>query len=216
MKFQPQRQLLVDLCQQLSHQGYFAGTGGNIMLRLDAAHVAVTPSATSYATMSAEDICVLSLRNLKQTEGAKVPSVESSLHAHVMRLRPDAGCTIHTHQPTASACALLGDAPTVPPHLQDSLGAHIAVVGYAPSGTGLLAAKLKWAVRDDVNTYLMRNHGVVCCGKDSSTAMAAIENLEALAKNHLRALIQRRRDDEKNMPAALAHLLTEICDDLAR
>ena len=47
MIFETQRQALITLCIRLSRKGYFAATGGNIMLRLDDKHVAVTPSATA-------------------------------------------------------------------------------------------------------------------------------------------------------------------------
>ena len=39
-----ERQQVVDLCVTLSRQGYLAATGGNVSLRVDAGHFAVTPS----------------------------------------------------------------------------------------------------------------------------------------------------------------------------
>src|ERR1017187_1027330 len=113
MKTQSIRQTVVDLCVQLSGLGYFAGTGGNIAVRIDAEHFAVTPSATDYLTMSAEDVCVMRLSDLVCVKGARAPSVETGLHARVLRQRPDVACSIHTHQPGASACALLGMALAV-------------------------------------------------------------------------------------------------------
>src|SRR5574343_2103988 len=108
MQFKPQREHVVELCLELSRRGYFAGTGGNLMLRIDAERVAVTPSATDYLEMTAADVTVLRLQDLARLDGDKAPSVESSLHARVLRARPEVGCSIHTHQPVASACALLG------------------------------------------------------------------------------------------------------------
>ena len=100
------RQTVVDLCHRLSQRGHFSGTGGNIALRVDAERIVVTPSATDYQTMTAADVCVLRLSDLRQLEGVRPPSVESSLHARVLRARPDVQASIHTHQPVASACAL--------------------------------------------------------------------------------------------------------------
>ena len=91
------RQSVVELCLELSRRGHFSGTGGNIALRIDAEHIAVTPSATDYLTMVADDICVLRLSDLQQVAGARAPSVESGLHAKVLRARPDANASIHTH-----------------------------------------------------------------------------------------------------------------------
>lgn len=119
---QPLRQTVVDLCQLLSQRGHFSGTGGNIALRVDAERIVVTPSATDYQTMTAADVCVLRLSDLRQLEGVRPPSVESSLHARVLRARPDVQASIHTHQPVASACTLLGAALEVPGPLQRALG----------------------------------------------------------------------------------------------
>jgi L-fuculose-phosphate aldolase len=204
MKHAAHRQHVVDLCGELSQRGYFAGTGGNIMLRIDAAHVAVTPSAIDYQVMQAADVCVLRLADLSVVDGERAPSVESSLHARVLRARPDVGCSIHTHQPVASACALLGRALDVPAELRPSLGPRVPLVGYAPSGTSWLASKLARALAADCNAYLMRNHGILCCGPDSVAAMQAVEDLETLARTELtRRIALRLRELPGTAPALL-------------
>ncbi|GKS91722.1 class II aldolase/adducin family protein [Acidovorax sp. SUPP2539] len=192
MKHESQRRHVVDLCLELSRRGYFAGTGGNIMLRIDADLVAVTPSAIDYHAMKPADVCVLRLTDLRQTDGEGTPSVESSLHAGVLRARPESGCSIHTHQPVASALALLGEEIAVPPPWRATLGARLPVVGYAPSGSGWLAWKFSRKVRGDVNAYLMHNHGILCCGRDSDAAMQAVDDLEALARSLLDQRIRHR------------------------
>lgn len=183
MKYASQREHVVELCLALSRRGYFAATGGNLMLRLDHEYVAVTPSATDYHSMSAADVSVLRLSDLHQVDGDRAPSVESGLHSGVLRARPEVGCSIHTHQPVASALALLGDEIAVPQRWQATLGPRIPVVGYAPSGSGWLSSKFGRTVRPDVNAYLMYNHGILCCGRDSAAAMQALDDLEALARS---------------------------------
>lgn len=192
MIFAQQRQQMVELCHRLSAKGYFAGTGGNIMQRVDGEHVLITPSATDYLSMQAADIAVLRLHTLKQVCGARAPSVESGLHAGVLRRRPDVQCSIHTHQPIASACALLGEPLLVPHALQASLGAWVPMVGYGPSGTWWLARKLERQVRPELNSYLLRNHGVLCVGQDSQHALQALDDLERVAQIHLALLLERQ------------------------
>lgn len=198
------RQTVVDLCIELSQRGHFSGTGGNIALRIDAANIAVTPSATDYLTMTAADVCVLRLTDLKQVEGERTPSVESGLHARVLRARPDVQASIHTHQPVASACALLGRALEVPAGpLQRSLGRRIPVVGYAPSGSGWLSSRLARTLRPDTNAYLMFNHGVLCCGASTATALQAVEDLETLSRALLLQAITARCEREPFMQPTL-------------
>jgi L-fuculose-phosphate aldolase len=201
------RQQVVDLCLRLSERGYFAATGGNLALRVDAERFAVTPSATDYHTMSADDVCVLRLSDLKKLESDATPSVESTLHAHVLRKRPDVGCSIHTHQPVGSACALLGRDLAVPPDRQGLLGKRVPLVGYAPSGSSWLANRLKRSLAPDIHAYLMLNHGVLCCGAGIEEAMATLDALEALAREHLQARIASRAASEPQRRAALCRVI---------
>jgi len=205
------RQTVVDLCVELSQRGHFSGTGGNIALRVDADLIAVTPSATDYLTMTPADVCVLRLADLAQIEGDGVPSVETGLHARVLRARPDVQASIHTHQPVASACALLGRDLEVPPGaLQRSLGARVPMVGYAPSGSSWLSSKLARKLRTDTNAYLMRNHGALCCGPGTSAALQAVEDLETVSRMHLLRLIEARAAKEPAMQAALRRVTTAL------
>ncbi len=188
-----ERETVVRLCRELAAQGFFAATGGNLALRVDEAHFAVTPSALDYLVMTASDVCLLRLADLKPIAGDRAPSVESGLHARVLRTRLDCSCSIHTHQPAASACAVIGEPLEVAdPERRAILGASVPVVGYAPSGTGWLAGKLQAALRPDADAYLLRSHGAVCCGAKPEDAMLRVRTLEAFCLARLRARIAAR------------------------
>lgn len=208
------RQRVVEMCVELSHRGHFSGTGGNIALRIDAAHMAVTPSATDYLSMTEADVCVVRLEDLQQVEGERTPSVESGLHARVLRARPDVHASIHTHQPVASACALLGQALEVPAGpMQRSLGRRIPVVGYAPSGSGWLSARLARTLRLDTNAYLMLNHGVLCCAATTWAALKLVEDLEALSKEQLLQAISIRCHQQPHLQPALWRVVDALTGD---
>jgi L-fuculose-phosphate aldolase len=180
MRFEETRQEVVRTCIELADHGYLAGTGGNVALRADDEHFAVTPSATDYYAMSAADVCVVRLTDVEQVDGEREASVEAGLHAGVLRARPECWASVHTHQPVASAYTLLAR----PLAVRDSrhralLGSRIPCVGYAPSGTSWLAARVARAIKPNTHAYLMRNHGVVCVGKDASEAMKRVAALES-------------------------------------
>jgi L-fuculose-phosphate aldolase len=205
------QQQIVELSQHLCHRGFFAATGGNLALRIDSQRIAVTPSATDYFTMRAEDVCVLRLKDLAQLSGERAPSVESGLHAKILRARPDVQCSIHTHQPVASACTLLGEPLDVlNPELWASLGKHIPLVGYAPSGSNWLAGKFGRAIRWDYNAYLMRNHGVLCCGPDVETTLSRLEALETFCRDHLLRQITEPSRHTSQSPAGVARLVDAL------
>ena len=180
MKFQATRELVLRTCIELADRGYLAATGGNVALRADEDHFAVTPSATDYYAMRAADVCVVRLSDELQVEGERSASVEAGLHAGVLLARPDCEASVHTHQPVASGYTLLAK----PLEVRDRsgralLGRSIPCVGYAPSGTSRLARRVARAVKPDTHAYLMRNHGAVCLGRDASEAITRVAALES-------------------------------------
>jgi L-fuculose-phosphate aldolase len=193
MNFDQACREVVTTCLELAEKGYLAGTGGNVAYRIDDEHFTVTPTAIDYYAMRPEDICVLRLDDLVQVSGDRRPSIEYKLHAHVLRVRRDCSASIHTHQPIASAYALLGRALEIHhPHHQIILGKKAAFVGYAPSGTGWLATKLRKALRPEINAYLMRNHGALCCGPTLGETVTRVEALESACATFFRDAINHR------------------------
>lgn len=211
MRFAAARERVVEVSRRLADRGYFAATGGNLALRLDAEHIAVTPSATDYQVMQASDVCVLRLADLAKVEGERKPSVETGMHAQVLRARPDCQASVHTHQPAASACTLLGASLRVDDEPRRRLlGGEVPLVGYAPSGTSWLSNKLKRALRPDVSAYLLRTHGAICCGVTLETTLQALVALETLALEQLRQRIAGRLNENHMSDMALRQLLAAI------
>lgn len=211
MRFQAERQRVVDVSRALADRGYFAATGGNLALRIDDKHIAVTPSATDYQAMEAADVCVLRLVDLARVDGERKPSVESGMHAQVLRVRRDCMASVHTHQPAASACTLLGRSLVVDePGQLRLLGPEVPLVGYAPSGTSWLSGKLARALRPDVNAYLLRTHGAICCGGSLDATLRALVALESLALDQLRSRIASRLAGQRTPDGALQRLLDTI------
>ena len=207
MTFDCSRREVIAACLELAGKGYLPGTGGNVALRIDHEHFAITPSAMDYYAMTSDDVCVLRLKDLVQTAGDRRPSIEHKLHARVFRFRHDCRASIHTHQPIASAYTLLGRdlRVTLPAH-QVLLGTKAVSVGYAPSGTGWLASKLARSLRPEVNAYLLRNHGVVCCGSTLTETLTRLETLESACSSFFRAAITGRPGSGWNL--YMAEVLT--------
>jgi L-fuculose-phosphate aldolase len=180
MKFHKERERVVKICLELANRGFVAGTGGNVAIRADAEHFVVTPSGVDYYTMTAPDVCVLRLSDKRQVEGELEPSVEANMHAGILSERPECEASVHTHQPIASAYTLLSRPLEVRDHARRLLlGPVVPCVGYAPSGTGMLAMRVVRAFKSKNYACLMRNHGVVCAGKDEAEALTRIADLES-------------------------------------
>lgn len=190
---QQAQKVVLKTCLKLADKGYLAGIGGNVAIKIDDQHFAVTPSAADYYSMTADDICILTLDDLTTFHATKPPSVEAALHAKVFANRPDVLISVHTHQPIASSVALIGDDIFVEnPAWQAVLGRRIRLVNYAPSGTGMLVKALGKTISDDNHAYLLKNHGVVVMAGDVDTAITQVELVEKAAAAHLQALIYRQ------------------------
>jgi len=198
MNFDQACREVVRICLYLADRGFLAGTGGNVACRIDGEHFAVTPSAVDYYAMKPEDICLLRLHDLTRVAGERPPSVEHRLHGNVLRVRQDCAASIHTHQPIASAYTLLGRALEIrDPRHRALLGPEAAFVGYAPSGTSWLAAKLEKALQPHINAYLLRNHGIVCCGPSLEETVTRVEALEMACARYFRDAVEQRTETER-------------------
>jgi L-fuculose-phosphate aldolase len=133
---------------------------------------------------------VLRLKNLEQVEGNLKPSVESGMHAAMLNFKTTMFASIHTHQPLASAIALLNiDLPLRVAEDRQALGDHVAIVPYAPSGTGFLVRSFKRTLRRNVHAYLLKNHGVICAASSMQEAIDHVGRIEAAAAEFLRSHI---------------------------
>jgi len=208
-QFTVQKRQVIDACLTLSNAGYLAGTGGNLALRLTDELFAVTPSGADYFALHADDICVVRLKNLEQLEGNLKPSVESAMHATMLRFKPAMQASVHTHQPMASAIALLNiDLPVEDADDQRHLGEKAVIVPYAPSGTGFLVSNFKKCLRADVHAYLLKNHGVICAAADMKGAISNVSRIEAAAARYLRTQIE----NNTNLPPVLRSMTLAALD----
>lgn len=208
-RFLDERQAVADMCRHLSGEGFLAGTGGNIGLRLDDRLFAVTPTATDYATMKAEDVVILRLDTLEQIEGEKKPSVEKGLHQRMLHAWPERRASIHTHQPIASAVALLHETIAWPAGSPGELGRHIGLIPYRPSGTGMLVKALGRALRPDILAYLLASHGVICTVATLDDAPGMVRRIEAAAAAHLRTRIDHNGSTDSTVRRMIAETLAK-------
>ena len=180
MSVESARHQVLQTCIELADRGYLAGTGGNVAVRVDAEHFAITPSALDYYAMSAEDIGIIRVSDATPIEGRRPASVESGLHAALLRVRPEVHASLHTHQPVASAYGLLGEPLVVgDAERRRLLGKVVPCVEYAPSGTAWLAMRVGDVFETGHHVCLMRNHGIVCVGRDAERAAQRVEALES-------------------------------------
>jgi len=195
------RELVVDVCRTLLERGYLKATEGNVSVRVPGEDAyAITPSSYDYGKMEPGDICVLGLDG-RQILGVRKASIEASMHAAVYEHRADASVIIHTHQPYASALALM-ERPI--PALFDEqvryLGRSVELVSYAPSGTSFLKKNVTKKLASGANAYILENHGVLVLGGDPEQAVHNMALLEKVALDYLLALLTDGRAEKVPLP----------------
>lgn len=191
---QSAKQAVVDTAKLLAERGIFKGTEGNVSVRVAGeTSLAITPSSMEYHLMRADDVTIMDF-NCKVLEGKARPSIESGVHAAVLALRADANVVIHTHQVYASSLALINKPiPALYDEQVRYLGRGVDIVGYGPSGTGFLTRRVKKALGNGNNAYILQNHGVLVLGHDPTRALHNIELLEKCALTYLLALCTEQK-----------------------
>jgi ribulose-5-phosphate 4-epimerase/fuculose-1-phosphate aldolase len=200
-EYGPYKQEVVHTCHTLLERGYLKATEGNISSRIKGKkEFAITPSNYDYAKIQEDDICVLNYETVL-LEGKMKPSIESSMHSAVYQNRADVYCIIHTHQPYASALALIKmPIPALFDEQVRFLGRGVDIISYAPSGTGFLKNAVKAKVKNNNNAYILQNHGVLVFGGTMEQAIHNMALLEKCALTYLLAIITEKKITKIPLP----------------
>lgn len=197
------RQAIVDTCLKMGALGLNTGRAGNVSLRWHrggplGAGMLVTPAATPYESMSADDIVWLPLAagdEAAATEAvrpAKRPSSEWRMHRDVHQARPEAGAVVHVHSPAATALACLPRVqregiPAFHYMVAVAGGADIRCAPYRTFGSPELSQAAVEALRDR-RACLLANHGTVALGATLAAALELSNEVESLARMYALAL----------------------------
>src|SRR5262249_9797133 len=129
------------------------------------------------------------LGSQEQVEGPHPPSVEAGMHAAVYGRRLDVNAVIHTHQPQASAFALVeGGIPALFDEQVLNLGERVERVAYGLSGSAVLLGNTAACLPSQCNAYLLQNHGVLVLGLTAELALRNVLLLEKCAQTYAAAL----------------------------
>lgn len=178
-----------EVCEQnheLPKNGLVVGSGGNVSARdPETGLIVIKPSGVKFTKLTPETMVVVKPGGAV-VEGDMKPSVDTGIHLHVYRHRPDVFGITHTHSPYASSFAARGERiPAVLTPITHLLGRDVPCSRYATPGevdTGqaiIEATEGGWAV-------LVKAHGVFTMGASATEATSfAIYLEEAAMTTHL-------------------------------
>ena len=168
---------------ELIERGLTEGTGGNLSVRIDDEHIAISPSGVPYSDIDVWDVPVVDLDGNVLT-GDREPSTELPMHLAVYTQRDDVGGVVHTHSPYATSFAALGKPIPASHYLVAFAGTHVPVAEYRTHATPELGEAATEALGDEFNATLLKNHGVLTAGDSLASAFDVAEMVEYCARIH--------------------------------
>lgn len=182
---------VLEAAQQMCQEGFVVGTSGNVSLRFKDPEgqeaVAITPSGCHYDTMKTNDIVIVDLEG-QRLEGELTPSIETTLHTGIYKVRKNVNAVIHTHPVYGSILAVAGlEIPAILDDQVTQIGGEIRVAPYALSGSPEMAANVI-ASLGPRNAVLMANHGAIAVGRNMREAFTMCKLAEKTARIYISAL----------------------------
>ena len=185
------REAVYETTLRLAEANLIRLSAGNISLRDDAGHIAITPSGVKYVDMAPADIVIIDAegRVLDGKPGLK-PSSEYQLHTILMQDLPGVQAMVHTHSLYALTFAALNRSiPMISLELLPA-GGEIPVAPYVCPGTAGVGTGAAAVFRQHPGLMglLLQNHGLVAVGPTLDRAYEYAYDIEVAAQVYHLAL----------------------------
>jgi L-fuculose-phosphate aldolase len=180
-----------DVCQtarRMWEANLVVASAGNVSARADARHIAITPSAVPYESMTDEQIAIVDLESGNAIDAQHKPSYELPMHLSIYRSMPDVQGIVHTHAPYITTLSVLRK--PLPPVIDEMMiyfGGTVEVADYAFTGTDAVGTHVVRALGDR-HGAILANHGNVCIGKTLAKALHVAIVMESCAQVYVEAL----------------------------
>ena len=177
----------VSICHMLYQRKYVVGSGGNVSVKTDNI-IYITPTGSILGCLREEDISIVDMEG--NTIRGK-PSSELKMHLSIYRSREDVRSIIHTHPPYTLALSVLDREIELITPESKVLIKKIGYIPYLEPGSEELAREVS---KREEDVIVLKNHGVVCLGRDLRETYIKTEVVEEVAKlNFIIHLLQSLR-----------------------
>ena len=198
------REQVVRVGLEALERGVVHGTAGNMSIRdPETGLIAISPSGMPYPTVTAADVVVVDERG-EVVDGVRKPSSETPLHTMVHRERPHVRAIVHTHSHFSTVVGCIR--PFLPPILTEValvVGPRVPVTRYGLTGTPDFGESVLEVLEHGGLAVILRNHGLVCFGRDFPEAVTVAEIVEEAAKVYVHALAANGGREPELVPEEL-------------
>ena len=152
-------------------------------------HFLLNPFGTMFEEISASSLVKIDLDGkVIAPAGARVNEAGFTIHSAVHAARPDVGCVIHTHTRAGMAVSALDGG--LLPLCQKSMLFHNRLAYHAYEGVAFDLSERARLVADlgPHKAMILRNHGLLTCGRDCAEAFSLMYQLEIACRVQLDVL----------------------------
>jgi len=155
-------------------------TGGNMSIRFNN-KIYITPTMYVKHFITVDDLVILNMDG-KQIGGKLKPSSEYKMHLSIYNERDDINSILHAH-PRWSLLYAINNKRIPIRILPESIFmlGEIEYLSYIMPGTDEFAKSFINGAQNNINVYMLQNHGVTTCGKSIESAFARLETLETIS-----------------------------------
>lgn len=161
-------------------------SGGNLSIRDEEGNLWISPARVDKGRLRRDDI--VCIRTDGSIDGRHPPSSELPFHQAIYEARPDISAIIHAHPVALVAYSICRELPNTRLfHQAYSVCGQIGFAQYACPGTKQLGANIAQAFREQCDSVIMENHGVVVGGNSLAHAFERFEAFEFAGRTLLKA-----------------------------
>lgn len=169
---------LIEVCNKLYDRELASGKSGNVSIRLGN-YIAITPTLKAMNDLNENDIVLVDMKNNILTKGK--PSSEVGMHLAIYKKRSDVNAIIHTHSPYTTGFAFSDKKIKRLEGFGEINNPYVASIEYEKPGSDELALNASEAIKNE-DVLVLKNHGVICVGKDLNETESLAIFIEESAK----------------------------------
>ncbi len=165
----------INFCHKLYDRKYIVGSGGNVSIKKETL-IYMTPTGSILGFLKEEDIAIVDMDgNIIKGK----PTSEINMHLNLYKKRKDINAIVHTHSIYSTALSIVDKKIEL---LTPEAEIFIKEIGYVPylkAGSIELANEVS---KRNEDVIVLKNHGIVCVGKNLTEAYLKTEVMEEIAK----------------------------------
>ena len=188
-------QEIIDTGNNLYDKNLISGKSGNISKRIRSASgdiIAITPTLKSISGLDPEDIVLVDIDGNLLSNGK--PSSEINMHLGIYKKRDDVNAIVHTHAPYETGFAFSNKEIKRLEGFGEIKKPFLPSIDYEKPGSEELAISASEGIGND-DVLVLKNHGVICVGKNLKEAESLAIFVEESAKTQFISLMLNSVED---------------------